>query len=117
MSSTSFGVNFVLPEELVIDEVVSTPKDCITGSGGTIAITAEGGTLPYEFSLVGPDDRPFQSSNIFLDLPSGEYTATVRDTDGCTDSFPDIEVDIFRSKTGNNTQDFVNEKYCEDVPC
>ena len=117
-SPTSFVVNFVLPGEFVaITEAESTPRDCTTGEGGTITITAEGGTLPYEFSLVGPDDRPFQSSNIFLDLASGEYTAIVRDVDGCTDSLSGIEVDFFRSKTGNAKQDFAFAKYCADVPC
>ncbi len=46
-----------------------------------ITVTASGGTGALEYSINGV---AFQSSNEFLDLANGIYTATVQDANGCT---------------------------------
>lgn len=49
-------------------------------NGGTVTITATGGTPPYEYSL---DGIVWQSSNIFYGLIRGQFVAFVRDNLAC----------------------------------
>ncbi|MEQ8704435.1 MAG: gliding motility-associated C-terminal domain-containing protein [Phaeodactylibacter sp.] len=58
-------------------------------TNGSLAILAEGGETPYEFSI---DGATFGNANLFSDLPSGTYLATVSDAQGCTDEV-EIEID------------------------
>lgn len=50
----------------------------------TITVSANGGTEPLLYQLNGmtPQDEP-----VFAELPNGEYTITVIDANGCTQSF------------------------------
>src|SRR5690606_40537681 len=54
----------------------------VGGSTGSAVITATGGYPTYEYSLTG--GAPYQASNSFTGLTSGNYTVTVRDDNGCT---------------------------------
>ena len=47
----------------------------------TVIVSPNGGTEPYMFSISG---RPFQSSNVFEDVPAGDYSILVKDDNGCT---------------------------------
>ncbi|MBL0294696.1 MAG: gliding motility-associated C-terminal domain-containing protein [Saprospiraceae bacterium] len=49
-------------------------------NNGSITLSAIGGTLPYMFSI----GAGFVSSNVFGNLPSGNYTISVRDANNCT---------------------------------
>ena len=51
-------------------------------SGNTVTIYHLGGFGPYQYSIGGN----FQNSNVFSDLIDGEYTAIVRDVNGCESS-------------------------------
>ena len=56
---------------------------CNGGSDGQVSVPlVSGGTLTYEYSIGGA----YQPSSLFTGLPSGGYTATVRDINGCTAS-------------------------------
>ena len=46
-----------------------------------ITVLASGGTGMLEYSI---DGQNFQPGNVFLNLPNGNYTVTVRDANGCT---------------------------------
>jgi gliding motility-associated-like protein len=61
-----------------IDGVTITPTSCGTFDG-TITIMASG-TPVLQYQL---NNDPFQNSNFFDNLPSGNYTITVRDGNGC----------------------------------
>ncbi len=67
------------PTNLVCDQVI-TNVSCFGGSDGSVIIDADGGVTPYEYSLGGP----WQPGISFDNLEAGEYTATVRDINGCT---------------------------------
>jgi hypothetical protein len=54
-----------------------------TTSGDSIVASAQAGTQPYEYSIDGVN---FQASPVFVDLPNGTYTVTVRDDNNCTDT-------------------------------
>ncbi len=61
----------------VATEVVNTVEGQNIGS---ITITADNGTAPFEYSING---GPFQSSNVFENLGANTYTVTIRDAIGC----------------------------------
>ena len=49
-------------------------------NGGTVTVTASGGTPPYEYSL---DGIVWQNSNTFYGLIRGQFVAYVRDSLAC----------------------------------
>ncbi|HYG49741.1 MAG TPA: choice-of-anchor L domain-containing protein [Flavobacteriales bacterium] len=60
---------------------------CFGGVNGTALIGVTGGTPAYTYTvdLAGPTPPVGpQSSNSFVNLPAGNYTATVTDANGCT---------------------------------
>lgn len=61
---------------------------CSGGADGSIQITANGGTAPYQYSSDGTN---FQASNV-LNTIAGTYTITVRDANNCSFSIPDVVV-------------------------
>lgn len=78
-ATANFTVNNV--NEVTID--VNTEDSGCTTSNGTLAVTANGGVAPYNYSL---DGGALQSSNSFTDLPAGDYTVLVEDDEGCETS-------------------------------
>jgi len=58
--------------------VATHPVDC-NGQGGSLTITAGGGTLPLAYSSDGTN---YGSGNIFAG-PAGNYTLYVKDANGC----------------------------------
>ena len=61
----------------------ATAPDLACGSAnGTITVTAVNGVEPYTYSKDG--GLNYQASNVFNNLPAGDYTITVRDAGGCT---------------------------------
>ncbi|MFY7910334.1 MAG: PKD-like domain-containing protein, partial [Emticicia sp.] len=61
----------------------ATPSNltCNANNSGSISLTANGGTSPYQYSINGTN---FQSNNVFSTLTAGNYTLTIRDATGCT---------------------------------
>jgi hypothetical protein len=52
-------------------------------NNGTITSFGSGGTSPLQYSI---DGILFQSNNVFINLVPGNYTVTVKDVNGCTQS-------------------------------
>ena len=70
------------PTQLKIQNLSSTAVSCNGGSDGTISGgNFSGGIGGYSFSLDGIN---YRSDNNFTGLPSGNYTFTVKDANGCT---------------------------------
>lgn len=64
-----------------IDAEISTSSDpCNNTSGGSIVITASGGTPDYLYSI----GNQFQSSNTFTGLTGGTYQINLIDANGCS---------------------------------
>ncbi len=66
---------------LAVDLSVAQMPLCSGSSDGSVIAQGQGGVPPYQYSLNG---GPFQSSNIFTDLPAGDYTVAVMDSGGFT---------------------------------
>ena len=58
--------------------IASSPASCT--NNGSITIAGIGGTLPFQFSI---DGNNYQSNNVYNNLIAGNYTAWIRDANGC----------------------------------
>jgi hypothetical protein len=74
---------------------------CHGGNDGKITITATGGTPNYQYSL--DNGANWQTSNQFMALPSGLFSYTVRDANGC------LVVDTLRVTQPKNPVTFATE--------
>lgn len=76
---------FVIDEpdsiSITIDAVLQVT--CFGYTDGAITVSAEGGAPTYTFNWVDQDLNPYVG-NVLTNLPSGTYTLTVEDLNGCT---------------------------------
>ncbi len=80
MCEVSLTVTITEPDVLALT-ATTTNITCNGDADGQLALTAAGGTAPYEYSLDGGD---FQAAASFTSLAPASYSITVRDTNGCT---------------------------------
>ncbi len=74
------------PPVLSIDNITITDvTGCAGNTNGRLIVTESGGTGTIEFSL---DDISYQPTGTFNDLGAGDYTAWIRDANGCTVTAP-----------------------------
>ena len=79
-------VVILTPPELTIDNITITDVTvCAGNTNGALEVTGSGGTGLLEFSL---DDVNYQPTGTFSGLPAGDYTAWIRDANGCTVTAP-----------------------------
>jgi VCBS repeat-containing protein len=87
---TSTGsVSIAEPASAANFTAVATNVLCFGGNGGSIAVTATGGTPGYTYSING---AAFQSSNTFNTLTAATYTIVVKDSKGCTSASQPVTV-------------------------
>ncbi|MBC6997706.1 T9SS type A sorting domain-containing protein [Cytophaga sp. FL35] len=95
---TSDAINVGQPSEIISFDITATGT-CANSTEGSILISnAQGGTPGYAYSIDGTNFKP---SGNFSFLNSGNYTVTVRDSNGCemvqtdvvVDSYPEILLD------------------------
>jgi hypothetical protein len=78
---TDLGFSITGGVEQISADVASTDLLCANGNaGGTISVTASGGTPSYLYSIGGV----FVSNNTFNGLAAGTYDVTVMDVNGCS---------------------------------
>jgi gliding motility-associated-like protein len=80
---TSGGIHTLSqPPELIINSIVKQDvNDCFGMSNGSITINASGGTPALLYSINGGSS--YQSSNLFVGLPAGNYPVKVKDANEC----------------------------------
>jgi len=66
--------------EIVLDDL--TPNGCDTIPSGSIEISVFGGTNPYNFSWIGPNEYESNQEDVFS-LEQGIYELTITDSLGC----------------------------------
>ncbi|MDQ6470215.1 T9SS type A sorting domain-containing protein [Flavobacterium sp. LHD-80] len=81
---------------------------CYQSNDGSINIIAQGGKAPYVYSI---NNSTFVATNVFTNLFAGVYNVTVKDANGCLNSYfinigePDpiaINLSTTKSTNGNN---------------
>jgi len=85
----------------------STPNKCKGDSVGSLTGGGIGGTSPYTYSLDGIN---FQSNSLFSNLPSGTFTLTVKDANGCID-----DTIVYVTEPPNSVQ--LNLLGTKDISC
>lgn len=81
--SESSAISITQPGAITILKNV-TNVNCFGTNNGSVTITASGGSGTLAYSIDG--GRNWQSDRTFSNLYAGEYTVTVRDAGGCTNS-------------------------------
>ncbi|MEL6833889.1 MAG: T9SS type A sorting domain-containing protein [Bacteroidota bacterium] len=69
----------ILIEPLVVDYNQLQENACHGNANASIEVLAEGGVMPYEYSLNNGD---FQADNVFTGLSAGSYVVSVQDMTG-----------------------------------
>ncbi|MBO9562556.1 MAG: SprB repeat-containing protein [Niastella sp.] len=69
--------------------VTTTNLVCRNDSTGSLVIEASGGAAPYEYRILrtgtsGATWENYQTSNVYNNLPWGQYIITIKDANGCT---------------------------------
>ncbi len=108
----TFDLPFVVNQPAPVSGNLTAQKNvsCFGGADGSITITATGGVPPYEYRL---NAGAFQSTNLFSGLSAGSYIATIRDSHGCTDTFP---VTLTQPPTPLNASASVTDVGCFGEP-
>ncbi len=80
--NTNSNVTITGPASALTASITSTTNiECFGAATGSLTITASGGWGNYTYSING--GTTYQGSNIFTGLIAGNYTATVKDGNGC----------------------------------
>ncbi|MDQ3049914.1 MAG: PKD domain-containing protein [Bacteroidota bacterium] len=74
-------INSVVTEPAPVSAVTATTGSTCGNANGDVAITANGGTGAFQYSINGGAQ---QASNTFAALAAGNYSYTVTDANGCT---------------------------------
>lgn len=76
---TVLTFNVTGPPPVSFDTLITKPT-CGGGTDGSITLTVTGGTPPYQFNW---QNRGFNSNNTLANIPRGDYTVVVRDSNNC----------------------------------
>lgn len=92
-------------QNVAVTESVLPVISLIEINGSTVTIGVSGGTPPYEYSL---DGNNWQSSNVFVNVPRGNHTVHVRDSNRCDEVTKDfVIINLINTITPN--QDGYND--------
>lgn len=78
---TMTNISVTQPADLTLVEASNTPATC-GSANGELSVTAGGGTPGYQYDIGGAQ----QGSPVFSGLAAGNYTVTVTDNNGCTET-------------------------------
>ncbi|AKD54794.1 T9SS type B sorting domain-containing protein [Spirosoma radiotolerans] len=74
------AVTLPIGNTLDVNSLISVPTTC-GQANGQVSITTSGGRKPVLYSI---DNRPFQATALFTNLPAGTYSLLAKDSVGCT---------------------------------
>lgn len=77
----TYTVNLDCPQTITIASITSQSIQCFGGNNGSIAVIAQGGTLPYSYQW---NDAMSQTTAQAQNLIAGTYTVTISDDNGCS---------------------------------
>jgi hypothetical protein len=76
---TTLSFTITGPPAVNFDTLITRPT-CGGGMDGAITLNVTGGTPPYQFNW---QNQGFQASNTLANIPRGDYTVVVRDSNNC----------------------------------
>jgi len=79
-TTNSFTINE--PPEIIIDQPVVVDVTCYGDNDGSITVSSSGGTGSHNYSIPGNTNQ----NGYFSGLSAGDYTITVTDQNGCTNT-------------------------------
>lgn len=105
------------PEELIIEEIISTLTSCPQSNDGTLEAIVSGGVAPYAYSW----ENSAETGSLAIGFSKGNYQLTVTDANGCiktasqevTESTPKV---LFPTAFSPNN-DGVNDTFGPTTPC
>jgi hypothetical protein len=74
----------------VTQSLSKSDNTCSGGSNGSITVSGIGGKAPYAYSK--NNGVTFQTSNVFGNLPAGNYLIVTKDSSGCTSTTASVTV-------------------------
>lgn len=94
-SSNILSKTITQPTAVTVSTVEIIAPDCYGNANGSIEVSASGGTGPYSYTIIYPTTNVVSnSSGIFVNLPSGQYTVYAEDAQGCTSSLVFLTVPV-----------------------
>jgi len=103
--SKTYSTTITQPDSLALNATTST-AGCVGDSNGVVDLNVLGGTTPYSYAWSNGE-----TSEDLNNVPSGTYTVTVTDDQGCVDSLS-ATVDNFNQPVA----DFTFNTACEGAP-
>lgn len=95
---------------VVVDNIIASVEG---KDNGEISVSATKGQSPYQFSIDGAN---FQSSGTFSDLAADDYTITVIDANGCTNTASAKVDEIPEVFYANEIRPIIDAN-CQRSPC
>lgn len=89
-TASQAGVAIGQPDELIVTVESTSPPSYNGATDGEIILSAQGGTTPYNFSILNPES--YQSSGTFSGLSEGTYNPKVKDAHNCIDTESEINL-------------------------
>lgn len=77
---TTQNVTLIQPSDVIVSPQYADTVRCWGESNGKVLVLASGGTPSYQYSM---DNQSYFSSNLFQNLPVGNYTFYVKDAHAC----------------------------------
>ncbi len=84
-----------ISEPAVLNIQLSSSVDvtgCFGNTNGSITVTTNGGTAPYQYIINGGSPVSASSPYTFLNLAAGNYNIDVTDSKGCSSSLPVVKI-------------------------
>lgn len=91
-TDTILNISITEPDSLYIDNVVIDSVNCFSGSDGSINVDVIGGTQNYSFQWTEKNQGSVSTTEDLLNQPTGIYTLTLEDKNGCTDTLKDVTI-------------------------
>jgi len=79
---TSMDTAFVVPNQVLMPNISSTPVSCVAVCNGTATVTPSGGVGPYTYAW-SPEPGAGQGTATASDLCAGTWSVLISDSSGC----------------------------------
>jgi hypothetical protein len=104
--ASSNSVDITAPKEYNFTGVITQPQ--VAGQKGSVALSIDGGTAPYKYSVNKSAYNTLNTNKVISDLPAGYDTIYVKDVNGCEAQY--TQTYLLKSVTLGVTNELVDGK-------